>query len=151
MTCDFLWCRRTSMESTVEQRYAVMFCFKLGKSTSETSELIKKAYRDDALSRTRVFEWHKCLREGRELVEHRVGRPTTAQTDAQVAKVKKVLDSVRREKGAQMTSVRLQRGGSSCDDKGSQQYSGNFRRDFDEWQTRQTKCIDAGGMYFEDY
>jgi hypothetical protein len=26
-----------------------------------------------------------------------------------------------------------------------------FQRAFDEWQTRQTKCIDAGGMYFEVY
>ena len=26
-----------------------------------------------------------------------------------------------------------------------------FQRTFDECQTRRTKCIDAGGMYFEDY
>ena len=38
------------------------------------------------------------LKEGRELVEdeHCIGRRTTARTDAQVAKVKKVLDSDRR-------------------------------------------------------
>lgn len=86
------------MERTVEQRYAVKFCFKLGKSASETLALIKQAYGDDALSRTRVFEWHKMFKEGRELVEdeHRVGRPTTARTEAQVAKVKEVLDSDRR-------------------------------------------------------
>ena len=51
--CDFLWCHRASMERTVEQRYAVKFCFKLGKSVSETFELIKQAYGDDALSYTR--------------------------------------------------------------------------------------------------
>ena len=27
----------------------------------------------------------------------------------------------------------------------------NFQRAFDEWQMRRTKCIDAGGMYFENY
>ena len=27
----------------------------------------------------------------------------------------------------------------------------DFQQAFDEWQTRQTKCIDPGGMYFEDY
>ena len=27
----------------------------------------------------------------------------------------------------------------------------DFQRAFDEWQARRTKCIDAGGMYFEDY
>ena len=90
MNCDLLWCRHASMERTVEQRYAVNFCFQLGKSASETFEIITQAYRDDASSHTRVFEWHKMFKECRELVEdeHRVGRPTTARTDAQVAKVK---------------------------------------------------------------
>ena len=86
MMCDCLWCHRASMEHTVEQRYAVKFCFKLRKSASETFELVKQVYGDDALSRTRVFEWHKMFKEGRELVE-------TARTDAQVVKEKKVLDS----------------------------------------------------------
>ena len=27
----------------------------------------------------------------------------------------------------------------------------DFQRAVDEWQTRRTKCVDAGGMYFEDY
>ena len=27
----------------------------------------------------------------------------------------------------------------------------DFQRAFDEWQTRRTKCIDVGGMYFEEY
>ena len=38
------------------------------------------------------------FKEGRELVEeeHLIGRPTTARTDVQVAKVKQVLDSDRR-------------------------------------------------------
>ena len=26
-----------------------------------------------------------------------------------------------------------------------------IQRAFDEWQTRRTKCINAGGMHFEDY
>ena len=42
--CDFLWCCCASMERTIKQHYAVK---------SETSELIKQAYGDDALSRTR--------------------------------------------------------------------------------------------------
>ena len=61
MTCDFLWCRRASIERTVEQCYSVKFYFKLGKSASETFELNRQAYGDDALSRTRVFEWHKMF------------------------------------------------------------------------------------------
>ena len=79
MTCDFLWCR-ISMERTVEQRYAVKFCFKLEKSASETFELIRQAYGDDALSRTKVFEWHKMFKEGRELVEDRSNRCSGGQS-----------------------------------------------------------------------
>ena len=41
---------------------------------SETFELIKRAYGDDALSRIRVFEWHKMFKEGQELVEDRSNR-----------------------------------------------------------------------------
>ena len=27
----------------------------------------------------------------------------------------------------------------------------DIQRAFDKWQTHRIKCIDAGGMYFEDY
>ena len=84
MTCDFLCYRSASMERTVEQSYAVKVCFKLGKSVSEMFELIRQAYGDDALIRTKVFEWRKMFNEGRELVE--APRLTSdARTDAQVA------------------------------------------------------------------
>ena len=55
------------------------FCFKIGKSALETFEFIKEAYGDDALSHTRVFEWRKMFKEGRELVkdEHHVGHLRT--------------------------------------------------------------------------
>ena len=62
------------------------FCFKLGKSASETFELIKQAYGDDVLSRKRVLEWYKMFNEGLKLV---VRRPTIARTDAQVVNLKK--------------------------------------------------------------
>lgn len=66
--CDFLWCHRASIERTVELHYSVKFCVKLGKPASKTLELINQAYGDDTLSRTRVFEWHKIFKEGRELI-----------------------------------------------------------------------------------
>ena len=90
VTCDFLWCLCASMERTAKQHYTVKFCFELGKSVSETFEPIKQAYGDDTLSCTRGFEWHKMFKEGQELVKDWT---ETAQTDAQVAKAKKVLDS----------------------------------------------------------
>ena len=44
----------------------VKFCVKLGKSATETYDLLKKVYGDECLSRTQVFEWFKRLKEGRE-------------------------------------------------------------------------------------
>jgi len=40
----------------VEQRVNVKFCVKLGKSTTEMYDLLKKVYGDESLSRTQVFE-----------------------------------------------------------------------------------------------
>ena len=50
----------------VEQRVSVKFCVKLGKSSAETYDLLKKVYGDDCLSRTQVFEWFKKFKVGRE-------------------------------------------------------------------------------------
>ena len=70
-------CRRASIPSST----VVKFCFKLGKSASETFELIKQAYGDDVLSRTRVFEWRKMFKEGRELVKDCSNRCSGGQSE----------------------------------------------------------------------
>jgi hypothetical protein len=43
----------------MEQRTAIKFCFKLGKSASEMYELLQKAYGSDSLSLSTTFEWFK--------------------------------------------------------------------------------------------
>jgi len=57
----------------VKQRVNVQFCVELGKSATETYDLLKKVYGDECLSRTQVFEWFK---EGREEIgdDQRPGR-----------------------------------------------------------------------------
>lgn len=86
------------MANLLEQRYAIKFCVKLGKTGKETHEMIKTAYGDNAIGRSSVFEWHKLFREGREEVEDaaRSGRPSTSKTEENVARVKNLLDSDRR-------------------------------------------------------
>jgi hypothetical protein len=49
----------------MEQRANIKFCFKTGKTATETFQLIKLAYGDNALSRTRVFERYARFRDGR--------------------------------------------------------------------------------------
>jgi len=53
----------------VEQRVNLKFCVKLGKSATETYDLLKKVYGDECLSCTQVFEWFERFKEGRERSE----------------------------------------------------------------------------------
>lgn len=43
------------------------------------------------MSRTRVFEWHRQLKDGRE-DEQRAGCPTSTRTDENVANVRELLN-----------------------------------------------------------
>jgi len=49
-------------EST-EQRICIKFCFKIGKTTTETYQLLQQAYGEDAMGRTQVFDWFCRFKE----------------------------------------------------------------------------------------
>jgi len=53
-----------TMQENIEQRYAIKFCVKLNKFTTETLASLNEAYGDATLSRTMVFKWHKAFKEG---------------------------------------------------------------------------------------
>jgi hypothetical protein len=82
------------MQRSLEQRYAIKFCAKLGQSGSETLQLLRPAYGDAVLSSSQVLRWHTAFKEGREDVEdeQRAGRPSTSKTENNVARMKAVLD-----------------------------------------------------------
>jgi hypothetical protein len=63
-----------------QQRCAIKFCIRVGKSGSETLQLIHQAYGDNAVRRAAVFKWWKRFRDGETNVkdEPRNGRPSTA-------------------------------------------------------------------------
>jgi hypothetical protein len=63
----------------LDQCIDIKFCAKLGKSTSETVQILTEAYGADAMKELSVFEWHKRFKEGREDVkdDERTGRPKT--------------------------------------------------------------------------
>uniref|UniRef100_A0A8D8U2F0 Mos1 transposase HTH domain-containing protein n=1 Tax=Cacopsylla melanoneura TaxID=428564 RepID=A0A8D8U2F0_9HEMI len=85
------------MQRTIEQRYAIKLCVGLGKSGSDTVEMIRQMYKDDSLSRTAIFNWHKRFKYGRQHVEDepRVRRPVTSKTDHNFQRVRNVLNSDR--------------------------------------------------------
>ena len=82
----------------VEQRVNVKFCVKLGKSATETYDMLKNVYGDECLSRTQVFEWFKRFKKGREEIgdDQRPGRPSTSKTDANIEKVGEIVRQNRR-------------------------------------------------------
>jgi histone-lysine N-methyltransferase SETMAR len=80
------------------QRCAIEFCVRLGKSGSETLQLVHQAYGDNAMRRAAVFKWWKRFRDGEMNVkdEPRSGRPSTAVTEANVEKAEELLKEDRR-------------------------------------------------------
>jgi len=48
-----------------EQRICVKFCVKMGKSVTETFEMLKIAFREEAMGWTQTYEWWKRFKEGR--------------------------------------------------------------------------------------
>jgi len=57
------------MDSFTEQRVVIKLCVTLNKTVSETFDMLHTAYRDDTLSRSRTFEWHRRFKAGREVTE----------------------------------------------------------------------------------
>ena len=69
-------------EDTLEERYAIKLCFKLGKNATETYEMLQIAFRPSCMNRASVFGWHKRFKEGRESVMdgERCGRSKEVNT-----------------------------------------------------------------------
>ena len=53
-------------EDTLEERFAIKFCFKLGKNATETYRILQTAFGASCMNRASVFEWHKRFKEARE-------------------------------------------------------------------------------------
>ena len=53
---------------TLEERYAIKFCFKLGKNATETYRMLQTAFGASWMNRASVFDWHKRFKEDRESV-----------------------------------------------------------------------------------
>ena len=69
-------------DDTLEERYAIKSCFKLGQIATETYGMLQTAFRPSCMNRASVFEWHKRVKEGRESVkdDERCGRSKEVRT-----------------------------------------------------------------------
>ena len=55
-------------EDTLEEQYAINFCFKLGKNARETYGMLQTTFWSSCMNKAWVFEWHKRFKKGRESV-----------------------------------------------------------------------------------
>ncbi len=55
-------------EDTLEEQYAIKFCFKLRKNATETYGMLQIAFGASCMNQASVFEWHKKFKEGSEFV-----------------------------------------------------------------------------------
>jgi transposase len=81
-----------------EKQVNMKFCFRLGKSATETHEMLVEVYGDTAVTRNTVYKWYERFRSGSDLIddEERPGRPSTSCTDENISKVNDMIRSNRR-------------------------------------------------------
>ena len=59
---------QSGRQDTLEERYAIKYCFKLGKNATETYGMLQTAFGAFCINRASVFPRHKKFKEGRESV-----------------------------------------------------------------------------------
>ena len=98
--CHSWWISKMqySREDTLGERYAIKFCFKLGKNTTETYGMLQTAFGVSCINRASVFKWHKRFKEGRESVSdaERCKRSKEVSTLELIGQIKNFMDKDRR-------------------------------------------------------
>ena len=85
---------QSGLEDSLEERYAIKFCFKLGKNTTETYGMLQAAFGASCMNRASVFEWHKRFKEAMESVrdDKRCGRSKEVNTLELIGQIKNFMD-----------------------------------------------------------
>ena len=87
------WGISKMQSDTLEEWYAIKFCFKLGKKATETYGRLQTAFRASYMNRASVFEWHKRFKEGTESVrdDQWCGRSKEVNTPELIGQTKGLL------------------------------------------------------------
>ena len=96
-TCVYVIAIITVCEST-EQRICIEFCFKIGKTATETYQSLQQAYGENEMGRKQVLDWFRRFKEGRTSVasDPSSGRPSTSRNEEMIVKVRTVVRNNRR-------------------------------------------------------
>ena len=92
--CWWISKMQSGRENSLEERYAIKLCFKLGKNALETYGMLQTAFRPSCMNWASVFEWHKRFKEGRESVsdDERCGRSKEVRTPELIGQIKNFMD-----------------------------------------------------------
>ena len=97
--CHSWWISKmqAGRQDTLEEWYAIKFCFKLGKNAREMYGMLQTAFQPTCMNRAWVFEWHKRFKEGRESVtdDERCGRNKEVRTPELIGQIKNFMDKDR--------------------------------------------------------
>ena len=76
------------MADLKEQHVCINFFFLLRKTAAETVTMLREAFKEDALSQARVYEWHSRFKHGDMSLEDqpRSGRLSTSRTNENIKK-----------------------------------------------------------------
>ena len=87
LDCHSWWISKMQSD-TLEDRFAIKFCFKLGKNATETYEVIQTAFGAYFINRASFLEWHKRFKEDRGSVrdDKRCGRSKEVNTPELIGK-----------------------------------------------------------------
>ena len=78
------------MTEKQDQRTCIKFCFQLGKTSSETIQMMQMAFGNGCISKTRIKEWYNRFKGGRTSVDSdsRSGRPSMTKTLDNIERVR---------------------------------------------------------------
>ena len=73
---------QSGCEDTLEEWYAIKFCFKLGKNAIEMYGMLQTAFGASCMNWVSVFEWYKRFKEVRESMrdDERCGKSKEVRT-----------------------------------------------------------------------
>ena len=85
---------QSGREDTLEEWYAIKFCFKLGKNATETYGMLQTAFGASCMNQVSVFEWYKRFKKGREFVrdDERCGRSKEVNRPELIGQIKNFMD-----------------------------------------------------------
>jgi len=81
------------MKKNIEERVCLKFCVVNGILCSDLTATIQKCYAKAVLSKTRIYEFYKAFKDGRESVEYKPcsGKPSTSSTENNTNQVKEII------------------------------------------------------------